>query len=322
MCSLPELLPYLLHALQGQRGAAGSHEHLIPQKGRSRPKDGSVNASSNEEMGNGQRAFSALARLPDDEIDLARTAMLIAVAEYPLLDVDGELAVLDSLASAASRRVGAEREPLHALNTLSEYLFDEVGFRGNREDYYDPRNSLLNDVLSRRLGIPITLSLVYVEVGKRLGVPLAGVGMPGHFLVKHQAIDDLYVDPFNGGVLLSESECARRLQEVTGDGLRWDSGYLAPVNNLEFIVRMMRNLKATYVRQQDYTRALRMINWLMALQSEVALERRDRGLIHYEMSNYGDALDDLRAYLESASAGVDVAAVQEIVGRLRRLIED
>ena len=109
---------------------------------------------------------------------------------------------------------------------------------------------------------------------------------------------------------------------MTGDGLRWDSGYLAPVSNLEFIVRMMRNLKATYVRQQDYTRALRMINWLMALQPEVALERRDRGLIHYEMSNYGDALDDLRAYLESASAGADVAAVQEIVGRLRRLIED
>ena len=122
--------------------------------------------------------------------------------------------------------------------------------------------------------------------------------------------------------MLSESECARRLQEVTGDGLRWYSGYLAPVNNLEFIVRMMRNLKATYVRQQDYTRALRMINWLMALQPEVALERRDRGRIHYEMSNYGDALDDLRAYLESASAGADVAAVQEIVGRLRRLIED
>ena len=146
--------------------------------------------------------------------------------------------------------------------------------------------------------------------------------MLGHFLVKHQAIDDLYVDPFNGGVLLSESECARRLQEVTGDDLPWDPGHLAHVSNREFVARVMRNLKATYVRQQDYTRALRTISWLMALQPEVALERRDRGLIHYEMSNYGEALDDLQGYLESASGDDDVAAVQGIVGRLRTLIED
>ena len=136
--------------------------------------------------------------------------------------------------------MGAEREPLHALNTLSEYLFDEVGFRGNREDYYDPRNSLLNCVLSRRQGIPITLSLVYVEVGRRLGIPLVGVGMPGHFLVKHQAIDDLYIDPFHSGILLSEFECALRLQEMVGERLRWNPDYLAPVNKLSFIARIMR----------------------------------------------------------------------------------
>ena len=115
-----------------------------------------------------------------DQIELAQLALLIAATEYPDLDVTEELRTLDSLAAGASRRLGQEQDPLALANSLSEYLFDEVGFCGNREDYYDPRNSFLNEVLSRRLGVPITLSLVYIEVGKRLGIPVVGVGMPGH----------------------------------------------------------------------------------------------------------------------------------------------
>src|SRR5919106_4130834 len=121
------------------------------------------------------KEFIRIAASPDDEIDLARAALLIAATEYPELDIERQLGLLDSLASAASRRFGEERDPFFCINTLNEYLFDEVGFRGNQEDYYDPRNSFLNEVLSRRTGIPITLSLLYIELGQRIGLELAGL---------------------------------------------------------------------------------------------------------------------------------------------------
>ncbi len=208
-----------------------------------------------------------------DEIDLAQMALLIAAAEYPDLDVKEELRALDSLAAGASRSLGQERDPLARANALSEYLFDEVGFRGNREDYYDPRNSFLNEVLSRRLGIPITLSLVYIEVGKRLGVPLVGVGMPGHFLVRiSSGQEDLVIDPFHRGILLSEQECAQRLQEIAGAAVPWDRSYLAPVSNRELIERILLNLRAIYVGRQDQPRALRAAEWLLTLQSQSPLD--------------------------------------------------
>ena len=208
-----------------------------------------------------------------DEIDLAQMALLIAAAEYPDLDVKEELRALDSLAAGASRSLGQERDPLARANALSEYLFDEVGFRGNREDYYDPRNSFLNEVLSRRLGIPITLSLIYIEVGKRLGVPLVGVGMPGHFLVRiGSGQEDVMIDPFHRGILLSEKECAQRLQEVAGATVPWDRSYLAPVSNRELIERLLRNLRGIYLRRHDEPRALRATEWLLTLQSQSQLE--------------------------------------------------
>ena len=208
-----------------------------------------------------------------DEIDLAQMALLIAAAEYPDLDVKEELRALDSLAAGACRSIGQERDPLARANALSEYLFDEVGFRGNREDYYDPRNSFLNEVLSRRLGIPITLSLVYLEVGNRLGVPLVGVGMPGHFMVRiSSGHEDLVIDPFHRGILLSEKECAQRLQEVAGAAVPWDRSYLAPVSNRELIERILLNLRGIYLRRHDQPRALRATEWLLALQSQSPLE--------------------------------------------------
>ena len=150
----------------------------------------------------------SIARLPEEEIKLDRAALVLAAAEYPELDVARETSVLDSLAAGAARRLSGQQDPLSSINELNDYLFDEVGFRGNEDEYYDPRNSYLNEVLARRLGIPIPLSLVYIETGRRLGVPLLGVGMPGHFMVRHAGVDDLFVDPFRGGILLTEQECA------------------------------------------------------------------------------------------------------------------
>ena len=265
--------------------------------------------------------FAKVGASADDEIELARAALLIAATEYPQLDIDAELAALDSLAAGASRRLGEGRDPLFCVNTLSDYLFDELGIHGNQEDYYDPRNSFLNEVLSRRLGIPISLSLLYIEVGKRLEVPLVGVGMPGHFMVRHREVEDLFIDPFHGGLLLSEEECSQRLSQVTGAIVPWDSRYVAPVANREFIARMLRNLKAIYMAQGDSSRALTMIDWLLALQPQAVHERRDRGLVHYELGHYPQALDDLQGYLDSTPDSSDSEQLRELVSQLRRFLE-
>ena len=264
--------------------------------------------------------FLAMAALPDHEIDLATAALLIAATEYPQLDVEQQLGVLDSLSAGASHRLDVDRDPLYSVNTLSEYLFDEVGFRGNLEDYYDPRNCFLNEVLSRRLGIPITLSLVFIEVGKRLGIPLAGVGMPGHFLLRHQEEEDLIIDPFHKGILLTEDECAQRLRQATSPDAPWDSRYLSPVSNREFIARILRNLKNIYFEGQDYVRALTTIDRLLALQPESIQERRDRGVVHYQLGRHQEALDDLLGYLDSAPNSPDFEAMQRLVDHIRDLL--
>lgn len=264
--------------------------------------------------------FVEVTGLPDEEVDLARAALLIAATEYPNLDIGHELGILDALSAGASQRLGEERSPLFCINTLSAYLFDEVGFRGNLDDYYDPRNSFLNDVLRRRTGIPITLSLIFIEVGKRLGVPLVGVGMPGHFLLKHRDEEHLFIDSFHRGVLLSEEECAQRLRQVIQAGEPWDARFLRPVSNRDYIARMLRNLKGIYLHHEDHNRARTMIDWLIALQPQAALERRDRGLVHYQLRQYEQALEDLEIYLDSAASSVDTQAIEGLVSRLRDLL--
>ena len=258
----------------------------------------------------------AIAQSPEEEIELDRAALALAATEYPGLDIAQEIAAMDSLAAGAARRLGDQRDPLSCVNTLSDYIFDEMGFRGNEEDYHDPRNSYLNEVLSRRVGIPITLSLVYIETGRRLGVPLLGVGMPGHFMVSHRDVDDLFVDPFNGGILLTEEECAERVRQVTLGGVAWDRRHLAPIGNREFITRMVRNLKGAYLDRQDHARALRMIDWLLVAQPEAAQERRDRGVVRYRLGDYSEALDDLRAYLASPAPIADAEAIRGLIARI------
>ena len=262
------------------------------------------------------KEFTILAQVPDEDIDVARVAFLIAATEYPDLDIDGQVQLLDSLAAGASRRLGEGQDNLFFLNILAEYLFDEVGFRGNQEDYYDPDNSFLNQVLSRRLGIPITLSLLCSEVGKRIGIPLIGIGMPGHFLLRHQHEGDLFLDPFNRGILLSVDECAQRLNEVTRGGVVWDPAFLTPVGNRDFVARILRNLKGIYLNGGDHRRAFGIMDLLVALLPAEARERRDRGMLHFELDHWEEAKEDLHHYLDSGSPNQDTAAVHWMLGRI------
>lgn len=262
--------------------------------------------------------FSRIAALPDHEIEVDTAALLIAAGEYPELDLAAEHGALDSLAAAASHLPSNDADPLYSLNRLSEYLFDELGFKGNEEDYYDPRNSYLNEVLGRRRGIPITLSLLYIEVGKRLGLPLLGVGMPGHFLVRHTGVDDLFIDPFNGGILLSADECARLSTTINATDRPWDPHYLDPVTNREFVARMLRNLKAIYWQSEDPQRSLRVLNWLVALEPNVTRDLMERGIVNYRLGRLREALGDLSGYVASEPADSELAAVEELVGRIKR----
>ena len=203
------------------------------------------------------------------------------------------------------------------MNTLSEYLFDHIGFRGNEEDYYDPRNSYLNQVLERRMGIPITLAVVYMEVGRRLKIPLVGIGMPGHFLVRHVEVEDLFVDPFHGGIMLSEDECQQRLKERVSGEIPWDPSLLRPISNREILARIIRNLKAIYMQRGDFVRALTVAEFDVCLDPHSPLNRRDRGIAHYMLGNAAKALDDLRFYLALVPDGPDVGRVRALVAELR-----
>ena len=265
--------------------------------------------------------FTETVTVPDDEIDVVRAALLVAAAVYPELNVESDCAAVDEMARVAARDLPAQPDPLRVANTLSEYLFDHLGFQGNRQDYYDPRNSFLNEVLSRRLGIPITLSLLYVEVGKRLGEPFVGLGMPWHFMVRHMELPGVFIDPFNGGVMLSRDECAQRLADMSDGAVNWDERFLTPVSNREFIARMLRNLKAVYLARKDYAHTLDMLDRLLIVRRNSAHDMRDRGLIHFRLGNFTEAMDDLTGYLASGLAGSDAPEVQRVIMDLRKQMD-
>jgi regulator of sirC expression with transglutaminase-like and TPR domain len=269
-----------------------------------------------------QDRFSRLVSGPDDAVDLAEASLLIARREYPDLDVPRYVEELDRMGRDARERL--RRRPDEGVLALNGYLFGEEGFRGNTEDYYDPRNSFLNEVIDRRTGIPITLSMVYMEVGRRAGLDVSGIGLPGHFLVRTEVGGGaVLVDPFHGGAVLSEADCQKRLDRVFEGRLRLDAGMLAPCGRKAILARMLRNLKAIYVKGDDYPRALRTIEMLLALEPGSAEELRDRGLLHAAFDCYGLAADDLEAYLALAPAAPEAAALAvklaEMRGRAARL---
>jgi regulator of sirC expression with transglutaminase-like and TPR domain len=264
--------------------------------------------------------FSRIASLPDEQVDLAEAALLIARVEYPELDIQHQLGLLDSLAAAAARRIDVNAEPLVAINQLSEYLFDEVGFSGNEEDYYDPRNSFLNDVLLRRIGIPITLSLVCIEVGRRLGIQLIPIGMPGHLLIRHCDLSDWFIDPFHGGILLSQEECQQRLQHIAQATIPWDASYLIPLNNREFVTRMLMNLKGIYLQQKDYSRTLSTLDLLVLIRTDSKVDLRDRGAVYFRLRRYQDALEDLQTYLSSTAPAKDTESVERLLEQVQQAL--
>ena len=175
------------------------------------------------------RQLRALMRRPEEQISVAEAALWVATMEYPRLDRSAYIARLDALAAPLPERIGAETDPLAIIAAINHRLFEEEGFRGNSEDYYDPRNSFLNDVMDRRCGIPIMLSTIYLEMAARLNFPLAGVGMPGHYLVRHRYFD-IFIDPFEKGQVLTIEQCQERMHKALGHELPFERELLEPAD--------------------------------------------------------------------------------------------
>ena len=240
-----------------------------------------------------------LAALNEPGEALAPAALAIARVEYPALDPAPYLQRLERMGEAADGRLQRQdsRDTAAQIATLNAYLFEELGFSGNREHYDDPRNSFLNEVLDRRLGIPISLAVVYLEIGRRAGLRLEGVNFPGHFLVRVHAEEDAIVDPFHAGAQLSEVDCRQLLRQHLGEEAAFDRGLLATATRQHIVVRMLVNLKRLYVRMRSFPQARAVADLLLAVDPSALAELRDRGLLAYHMEDFASALRDLEAYL-------------------------
>jgi regulator of sirC expression with transglutaminase-like and TPR domain len=258
-----------------------------------------------------------------DSPDLGRAALAIARIGYPELDPAPYLAELDALAAAATPHLPSGAPDADAVRAVAGFLFRERGFRGNEEDYYDPRNSFLNDVLVRRTGIPITLAVVLIETSARLGLRVEGVGFPGHFLVRapgEQA--PVLLDPFAGGRIVREEELLTRLQALAGSERRKVTAVpndaVQRTDTRAILARMLRNLLRIYLERDDPTHALVTVDLLSTLVPVTPELLRVRGLLYERLECFAAALQDLRTYLELVPSAPDASDMRARLSRLAR----
>lgn len=261
----------------------------------------------------------ARAIAPDRKpIDLFNAAMAIAADRYPSLDTTKYHHQIDSIcnrvAELSHQTGGAEG----VLDTINSVLFGEMGFEGNARDYYDPRNSYLNDVIDRRTGIPITLSIIYIEVGNRIGFPLQGVGTPFHFLVKHPGKDrDIFIDPFNGGKLMDEAGCAELISGMSGQPVILGPAELKAVTTEQILIRVLANLYAIYARAADYGKAIEMLDCILMVDPACAAYIRDRASLLMVQHKFKAAAADYERYLKLDPNASDKDVVKERLTELR-----
>ena len=264
----------------------------------------------------------------DARIELAHTCLMIAQDAYPALDVQRYLGDLERMALHLRARMPQSGGAEEGIMALNEFLFEELGYRGNTDDYYDPRNSYLNDVMDRKTGIPITLSILYMELGRRVGLPLEGVSFPGHFLVRVRVrAGALVLDPFAGGLPQSEAELRERLKRVIPEGVASDvpvaelplDQFLEPASKRQILARVLRNLKAIYRETDKPERMLEVLNRMLVLMPDAPAELRDRGYVYQRLECWQPALKDLTEYLERDPEAPDVDDVRVRLMELRAL---
>lgn len=263
--------------------------------------------------------FTAQITLSEQELELDRAALLLAAEEYPHLEIEPYLIQLDLFAAQAREFDDPTALPITRLLRLNDVLFTSLGFRGNAENYFDARNSFLNDVIDRRTGIPITLSTIYLEVARRLELQLFGVGMPGHFLVKYQDESvEILLDPFHAGRLLSEDDCFRMILQMYRGKVIFHRSYLSAISKKQTLTRMLQNLKSIYARAGDHHKTLSVIERALLITPESPREIRDRGLVYAAQEHFNLAIADLEAYLQREPQANDADTIKKKLAELKQ----
>jgi regulator of sirC expression with transglutaminase-like and TPR domain len=253
-----------------------------------------------------------------ESVNLADAALLIAAEEETHLDVARYLSLLDEWGEQACARFADAGSK--TVEVFNEFIFDEMGFTGNQINYYDPHNSFLNHVMTRRVGIPITLSIVYMEVGRRAGLLTEGIGLPGHFIVRVRAFDGaeaIFIDSFHGRTLDAD-DCQDLLDTVYGGQMALSEEHLRPATKKEILVRLLTNLKAIYARANLHRQALAAVERILLLAPESSAERRDRSVLLAHLERLDEAINETRAYLRSRPKPPDSEQVREHLYMLQK----
>jgi len=258
--------------------------------------------------------FVEMVNRPEPEIDLARAALLIAQEERSDLEPESYIDRLDEWGAQLRPQLVHAIAPEHFVSHLNRFLFGELEFRGVSDRHYKPCNSFLDYVMDHRVGIPVTLSVVYIEVARRIGFHVQGVGMPGHFLIKPGSRDSrFYIDPFHQGRILSEDDCERKIEEMYAGALPFQKSFLAPVGRRQILIRMLYNLKSIYVQRENYSKALSVVDKILCLVPEAPVELRDRGILHFRLGQVQEAIIDLQKYLLYSPKARDAAQIRQMI---------
>jgi regulator of sirC expression with transglutaminase-like and TPR domain len=268
------------------------------------------------------QAFAALVRseIDDERVDLLRAALTFARMEDPHLDLEEYVRRVEELSRRATAKVQDLDEPAQIIAALNQVLFQEEMFRGNTVDYYNPRNSFLHDVLDRRLGIPITLALVYMEVARRMGFPLFGVGMPGHFLLKHYDVDGraILIDAFERGAIVTEDDCRQKLDAIYSGQLALQPEFLLPVTKRQMLTRMLNNLRSIYLSQRDFRRAVQVVDLVLVIYPRSPEDVKQRAVLRYNLDDYRGALSDFEEYVKMSPDASDAEEIRQTALSLRK----
>lgn len=266
-----------------------------------------------------RRQFAEIVARDEDNLELDSAALLIAAEEYPNLDVAEYLSLIDDFGEQARARDDSSADPLTRIMRLGHLLFDEFEFRGNAGNYYDARNSFLNDVIDRRIGIPITLSVVMIEVARRIGLRLFGVGMPGHFIVKYVDEEmEIFVDPFHGGRIVDEDRCRQMIEQMYSGQMPFHPSLLHSVTKKQILTRMLQNLKGIYSQAKDHFKTLGVVERALLISPESVIELRDRGLACFALGRYVEARADFENYLRREPQADDAARIKSLLTDLRQ----
>ncbi len=269
-----------------------------------------------------RRRFEEIAGRPDPLLDLVEGSLVIALEENPSLDLDRYLSEVHSWSEAVRGRLEGSRDVERIVETINRVLYDEEGFHGENDDYYDPRSALLSEALERHAGLPITLSILYLELSRRVGIEAAGVALPGRFLVKFTGpFGVVVVDPFDGGRVLSTPELQKILDSMFGGGVQLREHHLRSFSPKEILARELAHLKAAYLAQHDLPRAAASIDRLLILDDRDAYEVRDRAALAMQMHAYRQAIDLFERYLSLMPSADDRARVREQISYLRAWLD-